>query len=404
MIQYNIDMTKKEKTEWKEKKVSLGNAIIIGFVFAVVGVLVGINWQKLFPGGLISKNYSDGVDFSSLEDLYQKVASNYNGEIDTEAVLTGAKKGLVDGLGDIYTTYMDAEEKVEYTNSVLHGDVGAGIGVEMGLRDGYIRVLRILPDNPALKAGIMVGDIFYKVDGEEVYTWTAAEISKVLRGEPGTKVNVTMVRDGKEMDFSMTREEINNVSAYVNYKGNTAIVTVTRFDSDTGREVQKMADEFAGKNVDKVILDLRGNGGGYVSAAQDLLALWLDGEEILVQKSAHFGEERTSTVRGKATLRDVKTIVLVNGSTASASEITAAALKEYGKATIVGETTYGKGVVQKMLELSDGGMLKVTVAEWMTPKNNSINNVGVEPDVKIENTAEDINQMRDPQMDKALSL
>ena len=181
-------------------------------------------------------------------------------------------------------------------------------------------------------------------------------------------------------------------------------MTILRFDNDTGVKVQEMANEFASKGVKKVILDLRGNGGGYVSAAQDLLSLWLDNQVILLQKSAHFGEESVSTPSGKAILRDMKTVVLVNGSTASASEIVAAALKDYGKATIVGTTTYGKGVVQKMYDLTNGGMLKVTVAEWMSPKNNSINKKGVEPDIELERSSEDINKMRDPQMDKAKSL
>ena len=181
-------------------------------------------------------------------------------------------------------------------------------------------------------------------------------------------------------------------------------MTVLRFDKDTGTKVQEMAKEFSSKGINKVILDLRGNGGGYVSAAQDLLSLWVDKQTILIQRSAHFGEEKTSSLSGRAILSDMETVVLVNGSTASASEIVAAALKDYNKATIVGETTYGKGVVQKMYDLSGGGMLKVTVAEWLTPNNNSINKVGVEPDVEIEMTAEDINKMRDPQMDKAKSL
>ena len=310
---------------------------------------------------------------------------------------------MVEALGDVYTVYMDAEESSNYTDA-LHGNVGAGIGVEMGLRDGYVRVLRVLPDNPALRAGIMIGDIFYKIDGKEVYELSTSEISKLLKGEAGTEVTVTMARDGKEIEFKMKREEINNVSAYFKYDGDTAIITILRFDNNTGTEVQKMASEFKDKGVKKVILDLRGNGGGYVSAAQDLLSLWLDGQLMLTEKSAHFGEQKMNTSTGKAILKDMKTVVLVNGSTASASEITAAALKEYGKATIVGTKTYGKGVVQKMYNLMDGGMLKVTVAEWMTPKNNSINDVGVEPDIKVERSAEDINKMRDPQMDKAKSL
>lgn len=391
--------------EWKEKKVSLGNAIIIGAVLAVLGVLIGANWQNMFPG---MSQYFGGVNnsrnWSELDEVYDKLKSTYNGEINQSLLLEGAKSGMVEAVGDIYTVYMDKEESASYVNTTLHGNVGAGIGVEMGLRDGYVRVLRVLPDNPALRAGIMTGDILYKVNGEEVYTWDSDQIANVLRGEAGTEVKVTIVRDGSEMDFTMKREEINNVSVYDKYEGDTAIITVTRFDNNTGTEVQKMANGFAKKGVNKVILDLRGNGGGYVSAAQDLLSLWLDNKVILTQKSLHLGEEKTSTNSGKAILKDMKTVVLVNDSTASASEIAAAALKEYGKATIVGKTTYGKGVVQKMYDLSNGGMLKVTVAEWLTPNGNSINNIGVEPDIKVDITSEDINKMRDPQMDKAKSL
>lgn len=392
--------------EWKEKRVSLGNAIIIGAVLAVAGFLIGSNWHNIFPGmaGYLGVSSKSNLDWSDLNEVYNKLATSYNGELDKSAMLEGAKAGMVEAVGDDYTVYMDAEEKDEYTNSVLHGNVGAGIGVEFGLRDGYVRVLRVLPNNPALKAGIQIGDIFYKINGEEVYAWSTTEIGKVVRGEAGTEITVTMVRDGEPIDFTMKREEINNVSNYVKYDGDTAIVTVLRFDNNTGKEIQETAKEFAGKGVKKVILDLRGNGGGYVSAAQDLLSLWLDNQTILVQKSAHFGEEKMSTVSGKAILKDMKTVVLVNGSTASASEITAAALKEYGKATIVGTTTFGKGVVQKMYDLSDGGMLKVTIAEWMTPKNNSINEKGVEPDIVVDMTSEDINKMRDPQLDKAKSL
>lgn len=397
---------KTDYPEWKEKKVSLGNAIIIGFVLAVIGGVIGFNFDSIF-GGLAP--YFGGVksaevNQSALDEVYSKLKEAYNGEIDANKLMEGAKKGMVQAVGDVYTEYMDAKEADNYTNGVLHGNVGAGIGVEMGLRDGYVKVLRVLPDNPALRAGIMIGDIFYKVNGEEVYTWSTSEIAEVLRGEPGTEVTVTMARDGKEIEFKMNREEINNVSEYVTYDGDTAIITVTRFDNNTGTEVQKEAAKFKEKGISKVILDLRGNGGGYVSAAQDLLSLWLDGKLMLTQKSLHSGNEKMSTASGKAILKDMKTIVLVNGSTASASEITAAALKDYGKATIVGTKTYGKGVVQKMYNLSGGGILKVTTAEWLTPNGDSINNNGVAPDVEVDMTVEDINKMRDPQMDKAKSL
>ncbi len=396
-----------KKVEWKEKKTSLGNAIILSVVMAVIGGVIGANWNKIVGGygpylG-IDSGASSAVDWSALNEVYDKLAATYNGEISTNDVVEGAKKGLVGALGDVYTVYMDKDESAEFYKD-LHGDVGSGIGVEMGMRDGYVRVLRTLPDNPARKAGMLAGDIIYKVNGEEVYTLSADEISKKIRGEAGTDVTVSVVRDGEEKTFTMKRETINNVSAYVDYDGKTAIVTVTRFDDNTGTMVQGFASEFEKKGIKKVILDLRNNGGGYVNAARDLLSLWLDNEKILVQKSRHSKDDVTSSASGKAILKDMKTVVLVNGSTASASEIVAGALQDYGKATVVGETTYGKGVVQTIYELSGGTALKVTTAEWYTPNDRTINKTGISPDIEVERSYEDINAMRDPQMDKAKSL
>jgi carboxyl-terminal processing protease len=394
------------KVEWKEKKTSLSNAIIIGGVMLAVGFFFGFNNNNIFRNfspylGLSNNNES--IDWSPLDEVYNKLASTYNGEISQEAIIEGAKKGLTESLGDVYTVYMGKEETSEFYDD-LHGKVGSGIGVEMGLRDGYVRVLRTLPDNPARKAGLLAGDILYKVNDEVVYDLSVDEIAKKVRGENGSEVSVTIIRDGKEKTFTMKRESINNVSAYVEYDGKTAIITVTRFDNDTGTMVQNFAKEFKDKKIEKVILDLRGNGGGYVSAAQDMLSLWIDNDKILIQKSKHAGNTSNSTSGGKALLENMKTIVLVNGSTASASEIVAGALQDYEKATIVGEKTYGKGVVQSLYDLSNGTTLKVTTAEWFTPKERSINKTGIEPDVVVERSYEDINAMRDPQLDKAKEL
>ena len=388
--------------EWKVRKISVGNAIIIAAVTLAVGIIVGLGWNQFFAP-MFGLGGSADSRWLALDEVYNKLSNSYDGDIDEAKAVEGAKKGLTESLGDVYTVYMDNEEAKEFEDD-LHGNVGAGIGVEMGLRDGYVRVLRTLPDNPAREAGILAGDILYKVNGEEVYDLSTEEISKKVRGEEGTEVEVTVVRDGNEKTFKMKREVINNVSAYVEYDGSTAIVTVTRFDNDTGTMVQGFAKDFEKKGVKKVILDLRGNGGGYVSAAQDLLSLWIDGETILMQKSKHFDDSDMKALTGKASLKDMKTIVLVNGSTASASEIVAGALQDYGKATVVGETTYGKGVVQQLYDLSGGSKLKVTTASWYTPKDRSINKTGIEPDVKVERSYEDINSMRDPQLDKAKKL
>lgn len=391
------------KVEWKAKKVKLASAIIGASITLVIGVVLGLSWNNYAPylGGRITGDSK--ISWSELNEVYNALAANYDGEIDKAAVIDGAKHGLVDAIGDKYTEYMNKDETTEF-NGYLHGDVGAGIGVEMGLRDGYVRVLRLLPDNPAKKAGVLAGDIIYKVDDKEVYTWSTEDIANVLRGAAGTTVKLTIVRDGEEKSFELTRETINNVSAYVDYKKHdTAVITVTRFDNDTGALVQSFANEILNKGTQKIILDLRSNGGGYVSAARDLLSLWLDGEKVLIQKSKLSAvDDITYSNRGRALFANIKTVILVNNNTASASEIVAGALKDYSKATIVGETTYGKGVVQNMLNLSGGTTLKVTSAHWYTPNGNTINQTGIEPDHKVVNTYDDVNHSRDPQMDKAL--
>ena len=392
--------------EWKEKKVSLGSAIVVGAILAVLGGLTGANFNNIFGGFgpyLGFQVTENNMDWSKLNEVYDKLAISYNGELDADVIIDGAKSGMVEALGDAYTVYMNAEESSEFYDD-LHGNVGSGIGVELGVRDGYVRVLRTLPDNPAREAGILAGDILYKVNGEEVWQLSTSEVATKLRGDEGTSATVAVVRDGKELSFDLKRETINNVSEYVDYDGKTAIITITRFDDDTGKKVQEEVKDFADKGIEKVILDLRSNGGGYVSAAQDLLSLWLDGKKMYIQKSLHYGNVTTSTASGKALLKDMKTIVLVNGTTASASEIVAGALQDYGKATVVGEKTYGKGVVQNLVELSDGATLKVTVAEWYTPNDRSINKEGITPDVEVEMSYEDINAMRDPQMKKAKEL
>ena len=392
------------KVEWNAKKINLGGAIVIAAVCAVMGLALGMtlqNFDALSFLGIGEESYRG--NWSQLDEVYSRLMNNYNGEIDFNTVVEGAKKGMVESLGDQYTVYMTPEENKSFMDD-LHGNVGSGIGVEMGLRDGYVRILRTLPDNPARKAGILAGDIVYSVDGEEVWQLSSDEIAERVRGAEGSEVTVTVVRDGEELSFTMKRETINNVSEYVEYDGSTAIVTVTRFDSDTGRLVQKEAEKFAEKGVNKVVLDLRNNGGGYVSAAQELLSLWIDGQIVYRQKSKNSEDMVSYASSGKAVLKDMKTIVLINGSTASASEIVAGALQDYGKATIVGEQSYGKGVVQSLMNLSNGATLKVTTADWYTPNGNSINKEGITPDVVVERTYDDINKMVDPQLEKAKEL
>lgn len=394
-----------EQNPIPERKVNLTTTIIISAVTLIGGLALGLNWDTLeaqFAPYLGGKKVAAEIDFSSLNSVYKKLAEEYDGDLDKSKVIEEAKRGLVNAAGDTYTYYLNAVEAEEFQKD-LSGDVGAGIGVEIGERDGVVKVLRTTPDNPARKAGVLAGDIIYKADGEDISMLKVDDIAKKLRGAAGTKVKLTVLRNNKEKEFELTRETINNVSVYSEYKDKTAIITITRFDQDTGNLARKAAKEAIDKSCDKFIIDLRGNGGGYVSAAKEVASLWVDGKIVVEQRSASGAyNEKTYANSNSAILAGKKTIVLTNGSTASASEIVAGALQDYGLATLIGEKTFGKGSVQALEDLPGGDLLRVTVAKWYTPNGKNINGEGIEPDKTVERTFEQINKDEDPQLDAAL--
>lgn len=388
-----------------ERKVNLATTVIIAAVTMAIGIVVGINANNISKGvnRALGQKTATSVDFSSLDELYSELSANFDGDIDKTKIVEEAKRGLVNGAGDKYTYYMTKSESDEFQKE-LDGDVGAGIGVEIGERDGVVKVLRTTPDNPARKAGVLAGDIIYKADDEDISSLDVENVAKKLRGKEGTKVKLTVVRDGEEKSFELTRETINNVSVYSDYKDDAAIITITRFDNDTGRLAREKAQEALSRKVSKVIIDLRGNGGGYVSAAQEVASLWVENGKLIVeQKSKKMGyNEKIYAEGGAPILNGVKTIVLTNGSTASASEIVAGALKDYGLAKLVGEKTYGKGSVQALNSLKAGEMLRVTVAKWYTPNGQNIDGEGIKPDKEVKRTFEQINKEIDPQLEAAL--
>lgn len=388
-----------------EKKVNLTTTIIVAAIALAGGLIVGLNWKPISEtfGRYFNKRSTESLDFSSLNTVYKTLAENFDGDLDAAKLVEGAKRGMVEAAGDDYTYYLNEEEAEEFEKD-LSGDVGAGIGVEIGSRDGLVKVLRTMPDNPAREAGVLAGDIIYKADDEDISGLSVDEVAKRLRGAQGTKVKLTVVRDNKEISFDLTRATINNVSAYIDYRDKTAILTLTRFDKETGILTRRLAQEALNKGCDKFILDLRGNGGGYVTAAKAVASLWIDGKVVVEQRSANgVYNEKTYANRGEAILAGKKTVVLVNGSTASASEIVAGALKDYNLATIIGEKTYGKGSVQSLETFLTGEMLRVTIAKWYTPNGKNINKEGIEPDKVVERTFEQINKEEDPQLEAALN-
>jgi len=373
--------------------------LILGFVFvAGLGFVAGALNSQVF-GSFNHLLGRDELDLSSVQSTYRAVKDNFDGTIDDAALIEGANRGLVESLGDKYTVYMNKKESTDFDDS-LSGNIGGGIGVEISMRNGLPTVVRVLRDNPAEKAGVVVGDVVTAVNGESTEKLETSEIVTKIRGEAGTTVKLTVINNGQSKDITITRAEVTNPSVYGSVVDGVGVMTITRFDDQTGSLARKLATEFKAAGVKGVVLDLRGNGGGYVTAAQAVAGIWLDNKVVVTEKT---GNKVTEELKagGSPILAGVPTVVLINSSSASASEIVAGALRDYKVATLVGETSFGKGSVQKLLNLTDGAMLKVTVARWYTPSGVNISEKGISPDKKVERTAEDVNANRDPQLDAA---
>ena len=304
--------------------------------------------------------------------------------------------------GDQHTAYMDPDETKEFQKS-LSGAIGGGIGAEIGSRNGKPTIIRPLEGSPAQKSGIKAGEVIVKVNDENVSDWDVDKVVSKIRGEVGTSVKLTLLSNGQTREVSVVRQNITSPAVESKIDGEIGILKVSRFGDDTASLARKYASEFVEKGVKKIILDLRNNPGGTVSAAQGLLGLWLDKQVAMTERR---GSEIVKTINttGSPILGNMKTVVLINGGSASASEIVAGALRDYDKAKLVGQKSYGKGSVQIVIGLPGGSQMKVTEARWYTPKGSNIDKTGIEPDVKVDLSADDINNNRDPQMDKAKSL
>lgn len=373
-------------------------------VVAVVGFVAGTRSNQLLA--VVAPVFGIKVETGTLrldpvQRTYQELKANYDGELDSKKLIDGASRGLVEATGDPYTAFLDAEEAAEFEKD-LKGEIGGGVGAEIGVRSGKPTVIRVLGDNPAEKAGVKAGDIIASVNDQPTNGWNAEKTASEIRGEVGTTVKLGLVRGSELKEFTITREKVVNPSVQARVQNGVGILTLSRFDNETGAQAKKAAEDFKRQNVKGVVLDLRGNGGGYMEAAQDVAGLWLDGKVVVTEKANNKVVEELKSGNNPI-LAGVPTVVLVNGSSASASEIVAGAFQDYKVATLVGEKTFGKGTVQKVLDLGAGTQLKVTVARWYTPNGKNITKEGISPDETIELTAADTDAGRDPQLDAALS-
>ena len=374
-------------------------------IVAIVSFVAGARSDALFANvasvfGVRTSNKT--IDLSSVQKTYQELIANYDGKLDTQKLIYGANRGLVEAAGDPHTSYMDPDEAKEFDKS-LSGQIGGGIGAEIGLRNNKPTIIKPLENSPAQKAGIKAGEVIVKVNDEASSDWSVEKVVSKIRGEVGTSVKLTLLSGGQTREVSVVRQNIVSPAVESEIDGEIGILKVNRFGDDTVSLARKYASEFVEKGVKKVILDLRNNPGGTVGAAQGLLGIWLDNQIAMTERR---GSEIVKTLRttGTPILGNIKTVVLINGNSASASEITAGALREYGKATLVGQKSYGKGSVQIVLGLPGGSQMKVTEARWYTPKGKNIDKTGIEPDIKVDLSSDDVNNNVDPQMDKAKSL
>ncbi len=374
-------------------------------IVAIVSFVAGARSDALFANvasvfGVRTSNKT--IDLSSVQKTYQELIANYDGKLDTQKLIYGANRGLVEAAGDPHTAYMDPDETKEFDKS-LSGQIGGGIGAEIGLRNNKPTIIKPLENSPAQKAGIKAGEAIVKVNDEASSDWSVEKVVSKIRGEVGTSVKLTLLSGGQTREVSVVRQNIVSPAVESEIDGEIGILKVNRFGDDTVSLSRKYASEFVEKGVKKVILDLRNNPGGTVGAAQGLLGIWLDNQIAMTERR---GSEIVKTLRttGTPILGNIKTVVLINGNSASASEITAGALREYGKATLVGQKSYGKGSVQIVLGLPGGSQMKVTEARWYTPKGKNIDKTGIEPDVKVDLSSDDVNNNIDTQMDKAKSL
>jgi carboxyl-terminal processing protease len=259
---------------------------------------------------------------------------------------------------------------------------------------------------PAEKAGLKPKDVISKINGEQTHDLTITEAVNKIRGEKGTKVKLTIVRDGaQELDFEIERAEITipSVTSEI-LDGNIGYIKISRFGEDTGRFSRAAAKKFKDAGVAGVVLDVRGNPGGLVTAAVDVSSLWLPSGKVVMREKRGDTVFQTLRASGDAPLQGIPTVALIDEGSASASEITAGALKDNGAASLIGQKSFGKGSMQQLEDLVGGGLLKVTIARWYTPNDKNIDKEGIQPDTKVERTDEDFANNRDPQKDAALQM
>ncbi|MEK9130810.1 MAG: S41 family peptidase [Patescibacteria group bacterium] len=392
--------------------ITLVTALIVAVTFSA-GFLIGkqegirsvvpAGEGKVIGVGEIPASLNKDVKFSLFWDVWDLIKDEYVDQpVSEKELFYGAMKGLVWSLGDQHSTFFDPVTAAAFAEE-LSGSF-EGIGAEIEVKDDQLQIVAPLPESPAERAGLMAGDAILAIDGLDTAGMASDEAVKHIRGPKDTDVTLTIRRGEDEArDVVITRDtiEIDSVTYQLRDDG-IAVITISFFNGDTSRLFTDAARQALTDGASGIILDLRNDPGGYLTAAIDVASAWVGTDTVVIEKIRD--QEEKTIGRGPALLNGLATVVLVNGGSASASEIVAGALQDHDQATIVGEQTFGKGSVQDYRDLPDGSAVKLTVARWYTPANRSIDQQGITPDLLVEMTAEDYQAERDPQMDKAVEI
>ncbi len=408
--EYNYDQVPPVVTpgEPKKKKAGFGAGLLVGMlIMALVSSLVFSVYHYITQprfGELTHESVvSDGVaqkmkEIQSLIDNYY-----YLNEVTTEDLETGIYNGMLDATGDKYADYFTYEELVDMLQSTEGVYYGIGATVQLDTT-GYVRIAGTIAGSPAEAQGLRENDIIYMVDGEDLYGYSLEEAVALIRGEEGTSVDLTIIREGEEMEFTIVRAKVENPTVtYEMKEDNIGYIRISEFDDVTVNQFKEALASVKEQGAQGLIIDLRSNPGGLLSAvvsiAQEILP-----KGLIVYTENKAGERDEYSCDGSKEL-DIPLVVLVNGNSASASEILSGAIKDYGIGTLVGTKTYGKGIVQQVMSLSDNTAVKLTVSAYYTPKGNNIHGTGIEPDVEIELDADAYyDEGIDNQLDKAIEV
>ena len=348
------------------------------------------------------------IDFSLFWDAYSKLQKNYidPSKITDKKIVYGAIDGMTNSLGDPYTSFFDPEQAQRFQQD-LAGSF-EGIGVSVGMKKELLTIIAPLKGTPGETVGLKAGDVIVKIDGKDTTNMTSDEAVSLIRGPKGTSVTLSIYREGwtAAKDFKIVRDTIKVPSIEWSLKdGDVAYVQIYQFDETLSADFEKIALQILQSPAKKIVLDLRNNPGGYLEVAEDLAGWFLQkGQVVTIEDFGKGKSQQSYKTQGNSELANYPMVILINEGSASASEILSGALRDDRGVKLIGTKSFGKGCVQEVIDLPGGSFIKVTIANWLTPKGNSISDVGLTPDVKVDITDKDITDKKDSQLDKALEI